>query len=143
MMLVRTFAVLMLVGLTSTSASTMDLFIQTLIRTFETPISSESAGKGKFSVQVMLNNDAFNLDDALRLFIQQFLVATLHGHIDLMPESWQSDYPGYAQVIDELNKVLDLIGVRPLSGISMRDIRAFVQSKTHFYVESLDGGLSR
>ena len=108
------------------SSLVFDLFIKTLIKTFQTPISEREA-KTKLSVNIMLENDVFNLDDALRLFIQQFIVALYDGRIHLLPDDWETRYPAYAKVINEINNVLDIIGQRTLSQISMKDVRPFIK----------------
>ena len=113
----------------SSSSPVLDLLTKTLIRTFETPIAVSESSKDKFSVDIMLENDVFNLDDALRLFIQQFLIALVNGRIDYLPDDWETRFPAYARVIQGVNSVLDLLAERTLSEISMKDIRPFVKSK--------------
>jgi hypothetical protein len=116
------------------SSPVLDLLTKTLIRTFETPIAVSESSKEKFSVDIMLDNDVFNLDDALRLFIQQFLIALVNGRIDYLPDDWETRFPAYARVIRGVNGILDLLAERTLSQISMKDIRPFVKSKS-FHLE--------
>jgi hypothetical protein len=104
-----------------------DLFTQALIKTFQTPISL-SEDDAKFSLDIMLANDVFSLDDGLRLFIQQFLIALYNGRLHLLPDDWETRYPAYGRVINEINNVLDLLDKRTLSKISMKDIRPFIKS---------------
>ncbi|CAF3664106.1 unnamed protein product [Adineta steineri] len=106
-----------------------DLLMKTLIKTFTTPIAINEA-KAKFSVEIMLANDVFTLDDALRIFIQQFLLALYDGNYHYIPDDWQIEYPAYARIIGEINNILDLLAERTLSKISMKDIRPFVESLT-------------
>jgi len=109
------------------SSDVQDLLMKTLAKTFETPISLDEAN-AKFSLDIMLENDVFTLDDALRLFIQQFLIALYDGRLDLLPDDWETRYPAYAKIIAEINNILDLIGKRTLSQINMKDIRPFINS---------------
>ncbi len=109
------------------SSDVQNLLMKTLAKTFETPISLDEAN-AKFSLDIMLENDVFTLDDALRLFIQQFLIALYDGRLDLLPDDWETRYPAYAKIIAEINNILDLIGKRTLSQINMKDIRPFIQS---------------
>ena len=106
------------------------MFVKTLIRTFETPIAVQENSKIKFSVEVMLENDVFTLDDALRLFIQQFIIALFNGRIEYFPNDWETRFPAYGRVIDEVNNLLDVIAKRPLPEITMKDIRPLVKSKS-------------
>jgi hypothetical protein len=109
------------------SSDVQALFMTTLAKTFETPISLDETN-AKFSLDIMLENDVFTLDDALRLFIQQFLIALYDGRLDLLPDDWETRYPAYAKIIAEINNILDLIGKRTLSQINMKDIRPFINS---------------
>ena len=111
------------------SSPVLDMFIKTLVRTFETPITVQESEKVKFSLDIMLKNDVFTLDDVLRLFIQQFIIALFNGRIEHFPDDWETRYPAYDRVINEINDLLDIIGKRPLSEITMKHIRPLVQSK--------------
>ena len=114
----------------SSSSSVKDVLLQALIRTFETPISlNKNADETVFSLEIMLENDVFTLDDALRLFIQQFILAIFNNRVHLIPDDWESRYPAYDQVINEVNNLLDIIGKRHLSQITMKDVRALIQSE--------------
>jgi hypothetical protein len=110
------------------TSSFVDLFFTTLKRTFDTPIVMPNSGQVKFSVEIMLANDVFNLDDALRLFIQQFIIALFNGRIDYLPADWETTHSAYVQVINEINNLLDLIAQRTLSQISMEHVRPLVKS---------------
>jgi hypothetical protein len=112
------------------SSPVIDMLLNALKRTFETPISVKESEKVKFSLEIMLNNDVFTLDDVLRLFIQQFIIALFNGRIEHFPDDWETRYPAYGRVINEINDLLDIIGKRPLSAITMKDIRPFVKSKS-------------
>ncbi|UJR31169.1 hypothetical protein I4U23_018676 [Adineta vaga] len=113
----------------SSSSAIPDFFLKALIRTFSTPISFDET-KSKFSLEIMLANDVFTLDDALRLFIQQFILGLYDGNYHLLPDDWETRYPAYGKVIGEINRVLDLISERTLSEIDMKDIRPLVATLT-------------
>jgi hypothetical protein len=111
------------------SSPVLDLLMRTLVKTFETPIS-RSGTKMPLSVDIMLDNDVFNLDDALRLFIQQYILALVDDRIDLLPADWEQKYPAYGRVINAVNNVLEIIEKRKLSDITMKDIRPLVTGKS-------------
>ncbi|CAF3207345.1 unnamed protein product [Rotaria socialis] len=106
-----------------------DLFLKALIKTFQTPISS-GGDNAQLSVDIILANDVFNLDDVLRLFIQQYLLALYNNRYHLMPSDWETEYPAYSKIITEVNNILDLMGRRKLSEISVKDIRPLIKSLT-------------
>ncbi|CAF0789732.1 unnamed protein product [Didymodactylos carnosus] len=86
----------------------------------------------KLSFQNVLNlgNDQFNLDDILRLFIQQYILSLIDTRIDLMPKDWMEKYPKYNKVILEINQFLELLNQRLLGQITIRDIRPLIDSIT-------------
>ncbi|CAF1126425.1 unnamed protein product [Rotaria sp. Silwood1] len=108
----------------------VDLFMKTLIKTIQTPISLDEANP-TMSVDIILENEEiFSLDDILRLFIQQFILALYDNRLHLVPEDWETRYPEYSKVLSEVNNVLDLIGKRLLSQIKIKDIRPLINSLT-------------
>ncbi|CAF1115001.1 unnamed protein product [Rotaria sordida] len=111
------------------STSVSDLFINALIKAIKTPISLNEVNP-TLSVDIILENDVFTLDDVLRLSIQQFILALYDNRNDLVPEDWETQYPAYSKVLQEVNNVLDLIGKRTLSEIHMNDIRPLIKSLT-------------
>ncbi|CAF1179853.1 unnamed protein product [Adineta ricciae] len=113
----------------SSSSAMSDLLIKALVKTFSTPISFDET-KSKFSLEIMLANDVFTLDDALRLFIQQFLLGIYDGNYHFLDDDWETKYPAYGRIISEINRVLDLISERKLSEIGMKDIRPLVATLT-------------
>ncbi|CAF3738763.1 unnamed protein product [Rotaria magnacalcarata] len=106
-----------------------DLFLKALIKTFQTPISP-AGDNAQLSVDIILANDVFNLDDVLRLFIQQYLLALYNNRYHLIPSDWETEYPAYSKIMTEVNNILDLMGRRKLSEISVKDIRPLIKSLT-------------
>lgn len=105
-----------------------DLLFKTLMKAIQTPISI-SETNSRLSVDIILENDVFTLDDILRLFIQQYLIALYNDRYDLIPDDWESKYPAYARTVKEINNILDLFDQRKLSEISIKDIRPLIKSK--------------
>ena len=140
MFLKRIFVLFLIGGISADSfdVSAKDFFLQTLLRTFETPISlTKNTDETIFSLEIMLENDVFTLDDALRLFIQQFLIAIFNDRIHLIPKDWERRFPAYDQVINEINNLLDLIAQRPLSQITMKHVRPLIKSEFLTFFSSL------
>ncbi|CAF3170103.1 unnamed protein product [Rotaria sp. Silwood2] len=128
--------VLMISGLSMSTSeaqspiSAFDLFAKALIKTIQTPISLNDDNP-TMSVDIILENDeVFSLDDILRLFIQQYILALYDNRNHLVPEDWETRYPAYSKVLSEVNNVLDLIGKRVLSEIKLKDIQPLIKSLT-------------
>lgn len=127
------FTFLLTIGFVLSSSSTpspvIDLFVDVFRRTLTTPMVPEGTKNSPFTLKTILNSDVFTLDDGLRLFIQQFMIALFNGHIDHLPQEWEKNYPHYDRILTEINNVLDLIEKRTLTQISMKDILSFTESK--------------